>query len=192
MPMPPPRSGVTLTTICEVQPEAIVIGYRLVNADPYVAIYAFDGAAGDPDDPTPDLSSQLYVTFEPPEIVGVKRVWPPLPKGANIRCAVVPAMSHVSPSGTRSVRFRLPLPLRERSEYFPHYPGAEYRPARARRLALTIGYLREVEGFRAECVNQELGIFRMRGTREPQHFVTATVTADLQVLVRVEDYFQRV
>jgi hypothetical protein len=98
----------------------------------------------------------------------------------------------VRPGATREVRMRLALPLRERSQYFPHFEKAEYLVATARTLTLTIGYLREVEGTEVDTINEELGVFRYRRTHEPQHLASVSGPVDVGVMVRQEKWFERV
>lgn len=186
------RSTPLLTARCTVEAGTLRISYALTNRDPYTAVLCFDGARGNPEDPAPDLGDQVYVSWEPPHTVQVKRVWPPLPREQDITRAFVPALSRVRPGTTREVGMRLALPLRERSQYFPHFEKAEYTPASARTLTLTIGYLREVEGTEVETINEDLGVLRYRRTREPQHLVSVSAPVDVGVLVRQESWFERV
>lgn len=187
-----PRSTPTLVARWNVEAGALFISYSLANRDPYTAVLCFDGARGNPEDPAPDLADQLYVSWEAPHTVHVKRVWPPLPREQDITRAFVPPLSRVRPAATREVRMRLSLPLRERSQYFPHYEKAEYVLASARTLTLTIGYLREVEGTEVDTINEDLGVFRYRRTREPQHLAGVSGPVDLAVMVRQEKWFERV
>lgn len=186
------RSTPTLAARWTVEAGTLRVFYALTNRDPYTAVLCFDGARGNPEDPAPDLGDQVYVSWEPPHTVHVKRVWPPLPREQDITRAFVPTLSRVRPGTTREVRMRLALPLRERSQYFPHFEQAEYLAASARMLALTIGYLREVEGTEVDTINEDLGVFRYRRTREPQHLVTVSAPVDLAVMVRQEAWFERV
>lgn len=186
------RSTPTLVAHWKVEPGILLVTYTLTNRDPYTSVLCFDGARGNPEDPVPDLGDQLYVSWEAPNTVHVKRVWPPLPREQDITRAFVPALSRVRPAATREVRMRLSLPLRERSQYFPHFEKAEYLLATTRTLTLTIGYLREVEGTEVDTINEEMGVFRYRRTREPQHLVSFSGPVDLAVMVRQEKWFERV
>jgi hypothetical protein len=186
------RSTPALVAHWKVEPGVLLVTYALTNRDPYMAVLCFDGARGNPEDPAPDLGDQLYVSWEAPHTVHVKRVWPPLPREQDITRAFVPTLSRVRPGTTREVRMRLALPLRERSQYFPHFEKAEYLVATARTLTLTIGYLREVEGTEVDTINEDLGVFRYRRTREPQHLVSVSGPVEVGVMVRKETWFERV
>ncbi len=181
-----------LQTSWVVGSECLELTYTVSNPEPHFDILTFDGASGDPGAGMPDLSEQLYVSFEAPDRVAVKRVAPPLPHDKEITAVRNPTCRRVGPGESRVVRFRLPLPLRERSEYFPHHPNARYELCRARGLSLWVGYVELTEGVRVAPVNADLGIFRICGSVRNQRYFVGSGPVDIQVLVRQDAVFERV
>ena len=172
--------------------DRLEVTYRLSNPAGSAAIYAFDGATGEPGEAVPDLTEQVYVTFEPLETLHLKRVCSPLPRSGAITFVRTPALSHLEPGGVREVSFSVAAPVHERAEYFPEWPKAPLRKRRARRLALWLGYLREGPNVEVDLFNPDRGIFVLRGSVHEQLLLTASGTVDVDVLVREDGIFERV
>lgn len=164
----------------------LFIEYQLDNQEE-VAIVAFDGAKGDANEEWPDLSSQLYVSFEHPNTVHIKRIMAPPPKKFDITVLRVPSVSRTPPSSVRTVRLRLPIPLQERSEYFPHFDEAPYKNETARHVILWIGYVPEVDGMKLIPCAPGADVYRLQGNRPRQQFVNTRAELTIPVRVRQDD-----
>jgi hypothetical protein len=172
--------------------DRLEVTYRLSNPAGSGAIFAFDGATGEVGVAVPDLTEQVYVSFEPPETVHVKRVCSPLPRAGAIALVRTPALSRLEPGGVREIGFSLAAPVRERAEYFPEWPAAPFRKRRARSLALWLGYLHEGPDVEVDLFNPDRGIYVLRGSVHEQLFLMVTGAVDVDVLVREDGIFERV
>src|ERR1039457_4184793 len=127
-----------LDQIASVEGGALHVRYALINRAGR-AIVAFDGATGTGGGPFPDLTGQCYVSCAD-GAVRVQRIRPSPHPSIDTTRIFMPAVSQIAPQETRRVQFRLPLPVKERSEYTPDYPGAMYEQQLVNRLELRIGY----------------------------------------------------
>ncbi|MGA2723874.1 MAG: hypothetical protein ABSG79_15870 [Bryobacteraceae bacterium] len=169
---------------------ALHVRYALINRAGR-AIVAFDGATGTGGGPFPDLTGQCYVSFAD-GAVRVQRIRPSPHPSIDTTRIFMPAVSQIAPQETRRVQFRLPLPVKERSEYTPDYPGATYEQQLVNRLELRIGYFFKT----GETVLKPLGtpgVFQaVKGASLSQTFQVAQICpATIDVLVRTDAEFLR-
>jgi hypothetical protein len=121
-----------------VEDGVVRVSYDMRNRSQQTMV-AYDGATGTGGGDYPDLSAGCYVSYSDGEC-RILRIRPsPHPLRTTTRILIPPA-SVVDPGQTRRVQFRLPLPLKERAEYTPDYPGATYALRPVHRLILRIGY----------------------------------------------------
>jgi len=170
----------------------LIVTYSIISAEPLRNLLTFDGGRGEPGIEVPDLTNQVYVSFEQPNMIHIKRVSPPLPIHKDITSVRIPAVRRLEPGETSTAKFRLDLPLREKSEYFPHHPDVPYSSHRCRQLTFWLGYIVETPEVPVETLNEERGIFRIRGSIREQQFVTDSGAVDVEVLVRQDSAFERV
>jgi hypothetical protein len=117
---------------------AVRVSYTIANRSPQTMV-AYDGATGTGGGEFPDLTTGCYVSYAD-GACRILRIRPsPHPLRTTTRILIPPA-SVIEPGQTRQVQFRLPLPLKERAEYTPDYPGATYAPHVVHSLNLRIGY----------------------------------------------------
>jgi hypothetical protein len=174
----------------EVSQGALHVKYALSNRTAHT-IVAFDGATGTGGGPFPDLTGQCYISYVNGEVL-IQRIRPgPHPTKDTTRF-FMPAASQIAPQETRRVQFRLPLPVKERAQYTPDYPGAKYVNQLAQRLELRIGYF-----FRTgETVVKPMGtpgVFQVvKGASLSEMYqVLQTCPATVEVLVRTDEEFLR-
>ena len=170
----------------------LIVTYTITSAEPHRNLLTFDGGRGERGSEVPDLTDQVYVSFEQPNTVHIKRVAPPLPVNEDITSVRIPSVRRLESGETSTATFRLEVPLREKSEYFPHHPDVPYSTHRARRLTFWLGYIPESPEVPLEVLNEELGIYRIRGSIREQQFVTDSGAVDVEVLVRQDSVFERV
>ncbi len=183
---------ISLTAQWRVTEDWLYIEYGIENQGE-IPIVAYDGAKWDINAEWPDMFSQLYVSFEEPNIVHIKRICPPLPKKFDITFVRIPSVSRILPSEVRKVTFRLSLPLRERSEYFPHFDKASYCEKTARKIILWIGYVPEVKDMKLIPCADGADVYRLQGSRPLQQFLTTEIDLTIPVYVRKDnDRFERV
>jgi hypothetical protein len=103
------------------------------------AIVTFDGAGGKGEGEFPDLTGQCYVSFHD-GVACVQRIRPGAHPTRETTRIFIPVAAEVGPGERRNVKFRLPLPVKERAEYTPDFPGASYEKRLASRMELRIGY----------------------------------------------------
>jgi hypothetical protein len=182
-----------LTGESAVSGERLRITYTLNNrADRPLVTY--DGPAGDPKEPWPALDDAVCLSFEAPAKVHVKRICAPAPKKIQVTKLKVPTVRKLMPGQTRQVKFSLALPLRERSEYFPHHDKAPYQDHKAKELMLWIGYLPLVDGMQLVPCAPGAEVYRLQGDYLPpeQLFAKWTTPCNVTVKVRTDDQFERV
>jgi len=131
--------SVTLTVTARTFDEGLHVTYALTNAGPHT-IVAYDGAAGLGEGEYPDLTGQCYVSYTGQEVARILRIRPPAHPTKETTRTFMPAASEIPPGETRHVQFRLPLPLKERSEFSPDFSGARYEKHRCLWLELRIGH----------------------------------------------------
>jgi hypothetical protein len=182
---------VSLKVGCRVQDGMLYIEYSLENRGNR-ALLAYDGAPGVPPDVEyPDLDGQIYVSAVG-DTVELKRINPPPLPGVNMNRVFVPPVSQVLPGSDRKVRFRLHLPLVERSQYTPDFPGAQYQERVAHNIQLWIEYFWKTESVELQPFAKNPGAFRVIGAHGEPRLASAGCTQEVSVKVRVDNKFQRV
>jgi hypothetical protein len=190
MPGETQKMDVKLKVNCRVQENELLIQYWLQNHGNR-PLLAYDGAPGLPlGSQWPNLDDQIYVSAVNGQ-VELKRINPPQPPGKLINRAFVPPMSQVGPGEQRDVRFRLKLPLLERSQYTPDFPGAQYQDRTARTIRLGIGYFVKNDNTQLQPFPENPNAFRVRGPHGNQMFVYDSCNLEVPVRVRTDDQFQR-
>jgi hypothetical protein len=169
---------------------ALHVTYALINRAGR-AIVAFDGATGTGGGPSPDLTGQCYVSYVGSG-VRIQRIRPGPHPSIDTTRIFMPAASQIAPQETRRVQFRLPLPVKERSEYTPDYPGATYEKHLVNRLELRIGYFFKT----GETVLKPTGtpgVFQVvkGGSLSQTSQVSQICPATVDVLVRTDAEFLR-
>lgn len=187
----PAPTAVSLEALHERVDDVLRIEYTLRN-NSAVPVGVYDGAGAPPEQEWPDLSNAVYVSLLSRDLVAVKRVRPPLPKQLDIDTIVLPAASRLDPGDERTVRFSLPLPLTERSEYFPAHAKAEWREGEVGTVRLTIGF--QAAGpeavFQPRPKNPKL--FKLASGFGPQEYVSAEQSLVVPVKARLDQPFERV
>ncbi len=187
----PAPTAVSLEALLERVDEALRVQYTLRN-NSAVPIGVYDGAGAPPEQEWPDLSNAVYVSLLSRDLVAIKRVRPPLPKDVDIDTIVLPAAVRLDPGDERTVRFSLPLPLTERSEYFPAHAKSEWREGEVGAVRLTIGF--QAAGpeavFQPRPKNPKL--FKLASGFGPQEYVSAEQSLVVPVKARLDKPFERV
>jgi hypothetical protein len=117
---------------------ALQVSYALANQSAQTLV-VFDGAKGTGEGEYPDLTGHCYVSYAAPAMVRVLRIRPPAHPFKDTTRTFMPTVSEVLPGQTRKVKFRLGLPLKERSQFSPDFAGALYSAQPANELELKIG-----------------------------------------------------
>jgi hypothetical protein len=182
---------VAIAVSCRAQNGLLNVEYTLANLGA-VPLLAYDGAPGVPADAEwPDLDGQIYISVVQ-DTVQLKRINPPPIPGMNMNRVYIPPVSQVPPNGVRRVRFRLKLPLVERSQYTPDFSGAQYRDQVINIVQLSIGYFWKSDSTLLEPFPSSPNVFRVRGPHGEQHVASATSMQQLPVRVRTDGKFQRI
>jgi hypothetical protein len=182
--------AVSLSLQGEIKENWLQIHYTVSNHGK-ATILTYDGAAGDGAQGWPDLSSQVYVSFAAPHMACVKRVRPPLPKDRDVTFVRMPAVYRLAPGQSREVRFRLPLPLVERSEWSPHFKDAKYELRSIEQVQLWVGYFEQQEGTQLKPLDKAPGAYLVRGVFGKQEFATRAIALRLDLKARVDAAFER-
>jgi hypothetical protein len=182
---------VRLEVTAQVSGESLLVVYRLTNSGQQ-SLIAFDGAGGTGDDAPADLSKQLYVSWAEGS-ARILRIRPGPHPTKRTDTIFLPAVSEVKAGETRQVKFRLTLPLKERSEYTPDFSGATYETRPVSKLELRIGYFWKTPGAELTPLGAP-GVFRvtkglasLSDTKE----VSATAAASFPLMVRTDQVFLR-
>jgi len=174
--------------------DTLRIAYKLTN-HAGIPVLTYDPAAGDPKQPWPALDEAVYISVEEPDKVHLKRVVAPVPKSANVTTLSLPPVRRLDPAKSRTARFSLKLPLRERSEYFRHHDKAPYKDAKAKVLFLWIGFIPLVDGMKLKPVAPGAEVFRIGGSYAPPEQLFAKWETDCSLKCKVrtdDDSFERV
>ncbi len=187
-----PYSGdVVLEASIERVDQELRVAYSLQNLFSR-AIGVYDGATGDPEQEWPDLTSFVYISLESREAVAVKRVAAPPPQGRRIDTLRLPPASRLNPDETKSVKFSLPLPLVERSEYFPAHQNAAWRDGEVSVVRLTIGFQRAEEGAQFQPLAENPNLYKLASGFSFQEYVSAEQALTVPVRARIDQPFERV
>ena len=155
------------------------------------AMIAYDGATGKDGGDFPDLSTGCYVSYMD-GACRILRIRPPTHPLRTTSRILIPPASIVEPGQTRRVQFRLPLPLKERAEYTPDYPGATYAPRVVHRLDLCIGYFWKTPDTVLKAL-PPTGVWQvMRGAPLVETYqIAESCSVTFQMLVRTDADFLR-
>ena len=132
----------TLSLRARTEGDWLLVDYEAKNASTET-VFCYDGAPGDPGQDYPDLSAHLglFVRWGEGARVSVKRILGAPPPGRKVTKVVVPSLSRLEAGQSREVRFRLPLPLVEKSEFSPHFAQAVYETRTAKTLEMVLGHM---------------------------------------------------
>lgn len=184
---PLPKPPLKLT--CRVENGWLHLDYTFANSGQR-RILSYDGA-GDESTEWPDYTGKVYVSYARTGTVEIKRVLPPVPAGKRITRVVSPWTYLLKPGEQRRVRFRLALPLRERSEYFPDFKGAIYEQRRVNKVQLSIGYFYIADDLELEPTPKP-NVYRNGSSQSVQQVTAASCDASIEVSVRTDPVFERV
>lgn len=180
----------TLAVSCRIQDGKLYVQNTLSNRGDK-PLLTYDGAPGVPPDAEwPALDGQIYVSVVD-DRVELKRINPPRLPGVNMDTVFMPPISQVLPGEVRSVHFSLQLPLVERSQYTPHFQGAQYQDRVVHNLRLCIGYFWKTDSMQLQPIPGVPKAVRVIGPHGEQKFVGSDCQQQLQVKVRTDDKFQR-
>lgn len=180
----------SLSLECRIVENSLQVAYGLSNQGDR-PLLAYDGATGiPPDSKWPSLDGQIYISAHGPA-VALKRVYPAPPPNKNITFVRMPPLSQVLPRETRRVQFTLRLPLVERSEYTPDFPGAKYEERAVSPVELMIGCFWKSESMEIVPFPDNPKAFRLKGAHGPQQFATTSTPLRVTLRVRTDDKFFR-
>ena len=186
----PSTIPVSLALRARADGDRLLVDYEARN-DGGVTVFGYDGAPGDAVEEYPDLSAHLglFVRWVKPATVSIRRILGAPPPGRKVTKVVVPALSRLEPGQVRSVRFRLPLPLAEKSQFSPRYIGADRETRETSTLQLVVGYMVLPAGSTAEPFPANPAAWKVRGPHGPQVLATASFSIALRVRVRTDAAF---
>lgn len=186
----PSTIPVSLALRARADGDRLLVDYEARN-DGGATVFGYDGAPGDANEEYPDLSAHLglFVRWVEPATVSIRRILGSPPPGRKVTKVVVPALSRLEPGESRHVRFRLPLPLAEKSQFSPRFIGADRETREASTLQLVVGYMVLPEGSTAEPFPANPAAWKARGPHGPQVLVTASFAIALRVRVRTDASF---
>jgi hypothetical protein len=179
---------VDLSLNCVVQNATLEVEYKLSNKGT-APLIAFDGATGK-GSPLPDLSADLYIGSAGDE-VRMFRVVPKTPTNLTVESLPVPNVSETLPGKTRTVKFQVPVPVRERSEWTPDSPKATYTERTVHIVSLVIGYFWKTSDTVLKPFPENPSVFRLESRLPPEQRIRATQRAAVPVLVRTDAAFRR-
>ncbi len=187
-------ADIILTASMSVTPDELRVAYQIENRS-RSTLAVYDGAGSPPPGDTgswPELTENVYVSFESPDRLHLKRVRPPTPEGVDITFIELPPVSRIDPGAVRRSRFALKLPVSEYSEYFPDNPEARWEERTAREVQLWIGYFRATPETEFTPLPESPHIYLVGGELGEEEVVTALQTLTLPVRVRTDPDFERV
>lgn len=179
-----------LTTRARIEGDWLLIEYQTANRGTDTVL-TYDAAPGDPTQEYPDLSRHygLFVSYRHPGTVQVKRVLA-TPVGPKVTFVDIPAVFQLLPGHSRTVKFKLPLPLTEKSEFSPEFDGAKYELREANSVEVCVGYMTLPAGSKLKPFPENPQAFKVIGSHGPQREATATVATTVTVRVRTDGQFQ--
>jgi hypothetical protein len=181
---------ITLSLRARTEGEWLLVEYEAKNASAGM-VFCYDGAPGDPGQDYPDLSAHLglFVRWEEPATVAVKRILGAPPAGRKVTKVIIPSLSRIDAGQSREVRFRLPLPLTEKCEFSPNFAQAIYEARNAKTLQIVLGHMVLPPGSAAEPFSGNPRAWRVRGAHGPQQLATASTSLAVPVKVRTDGSF---
>lgn len=180
----------TLSLRARTEGDWLLVDYEAKNAGAET-VFCYDGAPGEPGQDYPDLSTHLglFVRWGEPAKVSIKRILGAPPPGRKVTRVIVPSLSRLDPGQSREVRFRLPLPLVEKSEFSPHFVRASYEARAAKTLEIVLGHMILPPGSAAEPLSGNPRAWKVRGAHGPQQLATASASLTVSVKVRTDTSF---
>jgi len=176
---------------CHTKDGKLYVEYGVKN-EGKLPLLAYDGAPGVPPDAEwPDLNGQIYISVAG-DAVALKRIYSPTPPDVNVNRVFIPPLSMTAPGASRIVRFVLPLPLTERSQYTPDFPGAQYKEITASNLQLCLGCFWKTGAMEAQPLADNPKVFRLKGAHGQQTVLCASAPQTIQVRERTDPQFQRI
>lgn len=141
-----------------------------------------------------DLKS-FYLSFHEPGTAFVLKGIPPLPSDKSVSVRVMPVGTKLGQTEKVSRELVLPLPLRERSDwYYTPLPPEEYSLNSIETIVFAVQFLRStVEGFDAQPAHYAEGFFVVKGKNTVKQAETLKVEFTIgktQIFVR-KDRFNR-
>jgi hypothetical protein len=185
-----PNHLVQLSVKCRTEGGVLLVDYELTNGGPQPVV-AFDGAVGDPAKKYEDLTKNVYVGVHGNEAVRILRIVPKPPAGVSVAHVPVPALSLLEPGSTRSVSFKLPLPLKERSQFTPDFPGATYDSREYGKVVLVIQTALKIETTKLVPFPANPAAYKLEGQAGPGGRVEASCNTPVDVFVRTDNGFLR-
>jgi hypothetical protein len=164
------------------------VAYDFRN-DTSAAVVVYDGATVVGEE-VPDLRRSIYVSLRG-ETAAIMRTRAATPSNARINRIRIPTVSVVLAGAARRIRFRLPLPLREHSEYTPDFPGASYELRAATIVQLQVGYFPMQPDTRLEPLPSAPNAFEVGGQFAEQAFVSDRVSLRVPIEMRTDAAFIR-
>lgn len=147
-----PATDIRLEAKISQSDDAITVAYEITNtsADEIYVLDAYPGVDPQTHAPYADLSG-FYLCYREPATAVVLKGIPPLPS-MPVTQRVMPLGTKLEPKGKLSRQFNLPLPLRERSDwYYQPQPPESYTISSVERMAFHVQFIRsKVEGFHAQ------------------------------------------
>lgn len=146
--------------------EGITIAYEVTNtwdADIYV-LDAYPAVSQPNNTPYADFAG-FYLCYRDPATALVVKGIPPLPS-MPVSQRVMPLATRLPPKEKVAREFKLPLPLRERSDwYYQPLPPEAYSMSSVEKVAFHVQFIRSrVDGFRAEPSPYSADLFTVRST----------------------------
>lgn len=187
----PAAANIGLQASIERVNQTLRVKYTLANPSK-APIGAFDGAAGSADEEWPDLSGKVYVSLVSRDVVALKRVAAPPPQNERIDVLRLPPASRLDPGESRTVRFSLPLPLVEHSEYFPASDHSQWKEGNVACVRLAIGYQRAEADARFQPLAEHPGTFKLAEGFGFQEIVSTESQITVPVRARADKPFERV
>jgi len=185
------KMDVKLAVRCHIKEGKLYVEYGVKN-DGKQPLLAYDGAPGAPADAEwPDLAGQIYVSVTR-DAVALKRIYPPSPPGVNVNRVFIPPLSLTAPGASRIVRFVLPLPLVERSQYTPDFSGAQYKEVSVSSLQLCLGCFWKTGAMEVQPLAENPKAFHLKGAHGQQTILCASAPQTIQVKERTDPQFQRI
>jgi hypothetical protein len=182
---------VSLDVNARVENDALLVRYTLVNRRSD-AIITFDGATGTGGGEYPNMTGQCYISEGSNGLARILRIRPRPHPTARSRKLFVPAVAEVKAGETRRVQFRLPFPVKERSEYSPEFSGATWDRRAMNRLELRIGWFPRTASTELKPLGAPNVYLLVRGASIPEmHEVAATTGVAFDLMVRTDPQFIR-
>ena len=186
------QEAMDLTFRCKSDANWLYVEYTVHN-NTASDLYSYDGAPGVPSDNPewPDATQQVYISFRAPGAVQIKRMRAPIPPGQRLAQVRIPVVARVKPGAARVVRFRIHLPLSERSEYTPDFSGATYEERVVNTIEMWVGYFALDPRAQLAPLPDHPDLFQVHSQSANQLLAHCAVAHTVKVRVRTDPKFQR-